>query len=258
VSEAAEPVVLVERRERVLVVTLNRPDARNAINLAVARAIAAALDQLDADSGLLVGILTGVPPGFSAGMDLKAFAAGELPLTQERGFAGLADRGPRKPLIAAVEGFALAGGFEVVLACDLVVAGRDARFGLPEVTRGLFAFGGGLVRLPRRIPANVAAEIALTGETASAERLHALGLVNRLVEAGHALEGALELAATIAANSPLGVRITKDVLGRQRSWSEDEAAGEQAVLREEVLAAPDAHEGAQAFAEKRAPRWATE
>jgi enoyl-CoA hydratase len=257
VSNAVEPVVLIERRERVLLVTLNRPQARNAINLAVAEAVSAAMDALDADGDLRVGVLTGVPPGFCAGMDLKAFAAGELPVVDGRGFAGLTEQGPRKPLIAAVEGFAVGGGFELVLACDLVVAAPDARFALPEVTRGLFAFAGGLVRLPRRIPANIAAEIALTGETVSAERLHELGLVNRLAAPGRALDGALELAATIAQHSPLGVRATKEVLASHWEWTAAKATQEQAALRDEVLAGPDAREGAAAFSQKRAPRWSS-
>lgn len=250
-------VVLVERRDRILVVTINRPEARNAIDRAVAHAIAAAMDELDGDAELLAGVVTGAPPGFSAGMDLKAFAAGQTPWIEGRGFAGITDRGPRKPLVAAVEGFAMAGGFEIVLACDLVVAARGARFALPEVKRGLFAGGGGLVRLPRRVPLNVASEMALTGEPLEAERLHELGLVNRLAEPGRALEVALELAAMIAANSPIGVRVSKAVLARQADWTSEEAVREQAALWEEVLAAPDAREGAAAFAEKRSPVWRT-
>jgi enoyl-CoA hydratase len=256
-SVALADAVIVERHDRALVLTLNRPQARNAIDLAMAQALAAALDELDRDEALRVGVLTGTPPCFSAGMDLKAFADGELPVVEGRGFAGVTERGSRRPLIAAVEGFAFGGGFEVVLACDLVVAARDARFALPEVTRGLFAFGGGLVRLPRRIPETVAAEIAFTGEPIGAERLHELGLVNRLAEPGGALALALELAAVIARNSPLGVRTSKDVLARQRTWSDADAVREQAVLRDAILAAPDAQEGAKAFADKRAPRWQT-
>ncbi len=257
-SEVAEQVVLVERRDRVLVLTLNRPAARNAIDLAMARALATALDHLDEDPHLCAGVITGAPPGFSAGMDLKAFSAGELPVVPGRGFAGIVDRGSRKPLIAAVEGFALGGGFEVVLACDLVVAAHDSLFGLPEVKRGLIAAFGGLVRLPRRIPEAIATEIALTGEPVAAPRLHELGLVNRLVEAGQALAGALELAGAIAANSPIAVRTSKDALTRQREWTAAAAGGEQQVLWERIVASADAREGAAAFAEKRAPRWQTD
>ena len=250
-------VLLVERRDHVLVVTINRPQARNAIDRAVAEALAAAMDQLDADQGLLAAILTGTPPGFSAGMDLKAFTAGETPWIDGRGFAGITDRPPAKPLIAAVEGFAMAGGFEIALACDLIVAARGAQFALPEVKRGLFAAGGGLVRLPRRVPANVASEIALTGEPILAERLHELGLVNRLTEPGGALALSLDLAALISANSPLGVRTTKAVLAAQEDWTSERAATEQASLWAEVLAGEDAQEGVRAFAEKRPPVWRT-
>jgi enoyl-CoA hydratase len=252
-----DQVVLLERRERVLVITLNRPDARNSINAAMAAAIAQALDTLDAEAGLLVGIVTGSPPGFCAGMDLKAFAAGERPWVAGRGFAGIVERGSRKPLIAAVEGFAMAGGFEVALACDLIVAARDARFAIPEVKRGLFAAGGALVRLPRSLPYQVAAEMALTGEPQSAARLHELGLLNGLCEAGGALTGALELAAAITPNSPLALRTTKQILRRERDWTSDAAWAEQSTLLDEMLAAPDALEGAVAFAQKRPPNWQT-
>jgi enoyl-CoA hydratase len=257
VSESAE-VVLTERRDHVLVVTLNRPDARNAVNAAVAQAVAAALDELDAEPELLVGIVTGAAPGFCAGMDLKAFAAGELPWVEGRGFAGLAQRGSRKPLIAAVEGFALAGGFEVALGCDLIVAARGARFAFPEVKRGLFAAGGGLLRLPVRLPYHVAAEMALTGDPLLAERLYELGLINRLVEPGEALAAAFELAAAITPNSPLSIRLTKEVLERAPDWTRQEAWIEQDELFEQIMAAPDAREGAIAFAEKRAPNWQTQ
>ena len=257
-SEVAEQVVLVERRDRVLVLTLNRPATRNAIDLAMARALAAALDGLDEDSSLGAGVITGAPPGFSAGMDLKAFAAGELPVVPGRGFGGIVDRGSRKPLIAAVEGFAFGGGFEVALACDLIVAARDSRFALPEVKRGLIAAFGGLVRLPRRIPEAIASEIALTGEPIAAPRLHELGLVNRLVEAGQACAAAVELAGAIAANSPIAVRTSKEALARQREWTANAAGAEQQALWERVVASPDAGEGAAAFAEKRAPRWQTD
>jgi enoyl-CoA hydratase len=250
-----DDVVLLERRDHVLVVTINRPRARNAIDRAVALAIAAAMDMLDTEGELRAGVITGTPPGFSAGMDLKAFAAGETPWIEGRGFAGIAERGSRKPLIAAVEGFALAGGFEVALACDLIVAAQGAQFALPEVKRGLFAGGGGLLALPRRLPLNLASEMALTGAPFPAERLHELGLVNRLVATGSAVAVALELAAAIAANSPLGVRSSKALL---RSGPSEEALREQAALWADVLAAPDAQEGATAFVAKRPPVWRTE
>jgi len=251
-------VVLVERREPLLLITLNRPAARNAVNGAMAAALAAALDELDGDGTLLVGVLAGAPPGFSAGMDLRAFAAGERPWIEGRGFAGITERSSRKPLIAAIEGFALAGGLEVALACDLIVAARDALLGIPEVTRGLFAAAGGLVRLPRRIPYHVAAEMALTGQPLAAGRLHELGLVNRLCESGQASSEAIELALAVAANSPLAVRTTKEILERQHDWSREEALKRQAEFFELIVAEPDALEGAAAFTQKRPPRWRTQ
>jgi enoyl-CoA hydratase len=189
------PVVLTETRGAVLVITLNRPDVRNAVDSALAAALAAALDALDADPALTVGVLTGAGKGFSAGMDLRAFTEGDLGLAGDRGFAGITRRAAEKPLIAAVEGFALAGGFEIALACDLIVAAAGSRFGLPEVSRSLLAAAGGLRRLPARAPASLAYEIALTGQPISAERAYEVGIVNRLAEPGRALDVALELAA---------------------------------------------------------------
>src|SRR5919197_3177710 len=195
--------VLTERRDGVLLITLNRPDARNAVNLALAEGVAAALDDLDASDDVAVGVLTGAGKGFCAGMDLKAFVAGERPWAGDRGFAGIAQRAADKPLIAAIEGFAVAGGLEVALACDLLVAARGAKLGIPEVKRSLVAAGGALRQLPRRIPYGIAMELALTGDPITAERAHELGLVNRLAEPGAALDGALELAAAISRNGPL-------------------------------------------------------
>ena len=179
-----EQAVLTERRERVLLITINRPDQRNAVNAAVAKGIAAALDELDADSELSLGVLTGAGKGFCAGMDLKAFVAGESAWAGDRGFAGITQRSADKPLIAAIEGFAVAGGLEIALACDLIVAARGARLGIPEVKRSLVAAGGGLLRLPRVLPRNIAMELALTGDPIEAERGYELGLVNRLAEPG--------------------------------------------------------------------------
>src|SRR5215212_6156383 len=196
----SEPAVLTETRDEVLLVTLNRPEQRNAVNRAVAEGIAAALDRLDADDALRVGVLAGAGKGFCAGMDLKAFVAGEKPTVAGRGFAGIVQRASAKPLIAAVEGFAVAGGFEIALACDLIVAARGARFGIPEVKRGLVAAGGALLRLPRRIPYHLAMELALTGDFVDAERAHEVGLVSRLVEPGDAVAVARELAAQVSAN----------------------------------------------------------
>ena len=196
----SDPAVLTERRDRVLVITLNRPDQRNAVNAAVAQGIAAALDELDSRADLSIGVITGAGKGFCAGMDLKAFVAGESPYAGDRGFAGITQRASIKPLIAAVEGFAVAGGLEIALSCDLIVAARGARLGIPEVKRSLVAAGGGLLRLPRMLPRNIAMELALTGEPIQAERGHELGLINRLSEPAQALDVALELAEQIAAN----------------------------------------------------------
>ena len=254
-SDPAESAVLVERRDGVLVITINRPEAKNAVNGAVAAGIAAALDDLDADDELRVGILTGAGGAFSAGMDLKAFLTGEVPVIEGRGLGGLTEAPPKKPLIAAVEGWALAGGFELMLACDLVVAAETARFGVPEVKRALVAGAGAAVLLPHRIPRTVALEMLLTGEPISATRAAELGLVNRVTPEGGALDGALELAATIAANGPLAVRITKQIALEARDWTFEEGWSKQSELMMPVFVSEDATEGATAFAEKRPPVW---
>jgi enoyl-CoA hydratase len=250
-----EQAVLTERRDGVLLITLNRPDARNAINLAVAEGVGGALDELDSDDGLSVGILTGAGKGFSSGMDLKAFVAGERPYFEDRGFAGIVQRPPEKPIIAAIEGFAVAGGFEVALACDLIVAARDAKLGIPEVKRSLVAAGGALMRLPRVMPFNLAMELALTGEPISAERMAELGVVNRVTDPGGALDAALELAGAIAANGPLALRASKRILREVSDWSEQEFWTRQGEIAGPVMMSEDAREGAIAFAEKRPPVW---
>jgi enoyl-CoA hydratase len=247
--------VLVERHGAISVITINRPTVRNAINQAVSHGISAALDELDANDGLGVAILTGAGGTFCSGMDLKAFVNGERPEIPGRGLAGLTEHVPRKPLIAAVEGYALAGGCEIVLACDLVVASSMARFGIPEVTRGLVAGAGGLVRLPRKIPRQIALEYALTGAHFTADEAHRWGLVNRVCAEGEALVVALELATVILANAPLAVQMTKRIMAESVSWGEDESWDRQRSLVDEVLATDDAREGALAFSEKRAPRW---
>jgi enoyl-CoA hydratase len=249
-----EPV-LTERRDGVLLITLNRPEARNAVNTALAEGIAGALDELDADGDLSVGVLTGAGKGFSAGMDLKAFVAGEKAWVGDRGFAGIVQRSARKPLIAAVEGFAMAGGLEIALACDLIVASREARLGVPEVKRSLVAAGGALRRLPQRLPLGVAMELALTGDPISAERGYELGLVNRVTEPGGAVDAALELAAAIARNAPLSLAATKEIILRQRDWSDEEFWSRQSEISDPVFASEDAREGATAFSEKRDPVW---
>ncbi len=250
----SSPVEL-DRGDGVLLVTINRPDARNAINTETAQALADAMQELDADSTLTAGIITGAGGTFCAGMDLKAFLAGERPSIGARGFAGIVEQPPAKPLIAAVEGFALAGGFEIVLACDLVVAAEDAVFGLPEVKRGLVAAGGGLLRLPEHAPYRLAMEWALTGRRVPAAEAHAAGLINRLVPAGEALAAAQELARSVAANGPLAVRATKQVMSGARDWSAEERFIRQREITEPVRASDDAKEGARAFAEKRSPVW---
>ena len=250
-----QSAVLTERRERVLVITINRPEQRNAVNLPVAEGIAAALESLDATDELSVGVLTGAGKGFCAGMDLKAFVTGQRPWVGDRGFGGITQRSADKPLIAAVEGFALAGGLEVALACDLIVASRGTRLGIPEVKRSLVAAGGGLLRLPRALPRNVAMELALTGEPIDAERAYALGMVNRLTEPGEALSGALELAEQVATGGPLALRATKRVLREATDWPDTEFFARQGEIVEPVMASEDAREGAQAFAERRAPEW---
>jgi enoyl-CoA hydratase/carnithine racemase len=249
-----EPV-LTERRDGVLLITLNRPEARNAVNLALAEGVAAALDELDDSTDLGAGVLTGAGKGFSAGMDLKAFVAGERPWVGDRGFAGIVQRASRKPLIAAIEGFGVAGGLEVALACDLIVAARGAKLGIPEVKRSLVAAGGALRRLPQRLPYGVAMELALTGDPIDAERAYELGLVNRLAEPGGAVDAAVELAAAIARNGPLALEATKATLQQQADWTETEFWQRQAELAEPVMRSEDAREGATAFAEKREPVW---
>lgn len=247
--------ILTEEREGVLVITINRPEVKNAINTAAAVGIAAALDELDARDDLAAGVLTGAGSSFCTGMDLKAFLAGEKPSVPVRGFAGIVEKPADKPLIAAVEGYAVAGGFEVVLACDMVVASSSATFGLPEVRRGLVAAGGGLMRLAARVPYALAAEWALTGGFVPAQRAYEAGLVNRLTPPGSALDGALELAAAIAANGPLAVRASKRILAESPSWPASEAFDRQRAISVPVRESADAREGATAFREKRAPVW---
>ena len=247
--------LLTERRDRVLLITLNRPDARNAVNLAMAEGMSAALDELDSDDELSVGVIAGEGKGFSSGMDLKAFASGERPWAGDRGFAGIVQKPADKPLIAAIEGFAVAGGLEIALACDLIVAARDAKLGVPEVKRGLVAAGGALRQLPRRLPGALAMELALTGETITAERAAELGMVNRLTDPGNALDGALELAGRLAENAPLALRASKTVLRQQYAWDDEAFWQKQGEITGPVFTSEDAIEGATAFTEKRAPNW---
>jgi enoyl-CoA hydratase len=250
-------VIERERRGRVEIVALNRPEARNAVNGEVAQSIEAALDDVESDDDVWAVVITGRGPTFSAGADLKAVAAGhglEL-MTKRGGFGGITQRDFPKPLIAAVNGPALAGGFEIVLSCDLVVAADDALFGLPEVKRGLFASAGGLVRLPKRVPLALATEVAITGEPIDARRAHALGLVNRVVPRDQVLDEALALAERIAANAPIAVRNSLRMVREAGDLSDADAWELNNELMAEVGGSKDAIEGATAFAEKREPRW---
>jgi len=250
-----QPAVLTERRGNVLLITLNRPQVRNAVNAALAEGVGKALDELDADGELSVGVLTGAGGFFCAGMDLGAFVKGESPWYGDRGFAGIAQRSADKPLIAAIEGFAVAGGMEIALACDLIVSAQGAKLGIPEVKRSLVAAGGALLRLPRRMPYHVVMELALTGDPFPAERFHELGLVNRLTPPGGAVDAALELAATLAKNGPLGLRAAKKILQEQWDWSSEEMWAKQGEISGPVMVSEDAKEGASAFKGKREPVW---
>lgn len=243
--------ILTETRGRVLLITLNRPEARNAVNSALGEALVAAVGALDSDNGLTAGVLTGAGGGFSAGMDLKAFAAEGPP----KGFGQFLQNGSRKPLIAAVEGFALAGGLEIALSCDLIVAAKGVKLGLPEVNKGLFAAGGGLFRLPARVPYGVAMEMALTSDPITAEYAHQLGLVSRLAETGKAAEVALELAERIARNAPLAVVASKQIVRETRGLTEADCWVLQAPISTRIFTSEDAKEGPRAFAEKREPKW---
>jgi enoyl-CoA hydratase len=245
----------MESADGVLTITLNRPDAKNAVNLALARGIAAAIDELESSNELRVAIITGSSGTFCSGMDLKAFVTGELPVVEGRGFAGMCEYTPSKPVIAAVEGYALAGGFEVAISCDLIVAADNAKFGIPEVKRGLAAGAGGLAKLPRQIPPRIAMELALTGDFISAQRALELGLINQVVPAGTALDAARALAAKIAANGPLAVAASKRVVVESQDWNTGNMFREQEIILQPIFTSEDAIEGATAFAEKRAPNW---
>jgi enoyl-CoA hydratase len=247
--------VLVEVDGGVAVITINRPEARNAVNGAVSAGIAAAVDDLDTRKDVRVLIVTGAGGTFCAGMDLKGFLSGDNPLAGGRGFGGITERPPAKPVIAAVEGYALAGGFEIVLSCDLVVASEEAKFGLPEVTRGLAAGAGGLLKLQHRIPYHRAMEIVLTGERVPAAELHQAGLISRVVPAGQALSAARELAGRVAANAPLAVTASKRVIVESAGWAPGEAQAKQGEIINPIFVSADAQEGAVAFAEKRPPAW---
>jgi enoyl-CoA hydratase len=255
VSSDDPEVVLVERASGVLTMTINRPGQKNAVDHEVAVKLADAVDTLDGDPALSVGILTGAGGSFCAGMDLKAFARGELPVLSGRGFGGLTRAAISKPLIAAVEGWAVGGGFELALACDLIVAAEDARFGFPEVTRGLVASEGGLIRLPHSLPYHIAIGMLLTGDPLQATVAKQFGLVNELTESGSALTAAQALAGRVAANAPLALAAVKAVIRAAQGLDDAAAFSRQDELIVGVTGSEDAREGAQAFAEKRPPVW---
>ena len=247
--------VLVEHDDGLVIITINRPHVRNAVNRAVSYGVCEAIDEMERRPDLRLAILTGAGGNFCAGMDLKAFAQGEITRVEGRGILGIAYTPPKKPLIAAVEGYALAGGFEAVLACDLLIASRTAMFGLPEAKRGLAAAAGGLLRLPRNIPPRIAMEMALTGAMVSAQRLERYGLINVLVEPGEALAEAKRMGREILANAPLSVELSKRVMVEQSDWPLDEMFARQDAVLGHLLRSNDAREGATAFVEKRAARW---
>ncbi|MFF3592872.1 crotonase/enoyl-CoA hydratase family protein [Streptomyces sp. NPDC002387] len=247
--------VRTQRAGTTLLITIDRPQARNSVNAVVATLLAKALDELEADPELRTGVLTGAGGTFSAGMDLKAALRGESPNVPGRGFGGVAEVERTKPLIAAVEGWAMGGGFELALACDLIVAAEDAHFGLPEVKRGLIAAGGGVIRLPRRIPYHLAMEFLLTGEPVSGARAGELGLANRVVPTGQAVEQALLLAEQLAANAPLALAAVKEVTLAADGAPEAEAFAAQRTVMAGLMASADVREGMTAFAERRTPRW---
>lgn len=253
--ENGQPILRTEVRGNVLVIELNRPHAKHAFHGALARALSDTLDRYESEPAQRVAVLTGSGGSFSSGQDLKALLSGDRGHTEQRGGFGIMKRPPNKPLIAAIEGYAVAGGFELALCCDLIVAARDAMFGLPEVKRGLVAVGGGLFRLPRRIPYHVAMEMALTGELVGAERMRELGLVSRIAEPGGALDAALALAAAIAENGPVALRATKQIVAHGVDWSDEEGFREQMRFATPAFQSEDAKEGPRAFAEKRKPIW---
>jgi enoyl-CoA hydratase len=256
-ADSNKQTVVREQRGRVAILRIDRPEARNAVNADVSRAMEAALDACEADDETLAVVITGTGEVFCAGADLKRVAAGggAQIATKRGGFGGITTRDFPKPLIAAVNGHALAGGFEIVLACDLVVAAHDANFGIPEVKRGLFAAAGALIRLPKRIPTATAMELALTGDAIDAARAFQLGLVNRVVERADVLDAALQLAERVCANAPVAVRNSRRMVREAPDLTEAEAWPRNDELAMEVFSTKDAIEGATAFAEKRPPEW---
>lgn len=252
----SEALVLTEKKGRVLIITINRPQARNALTYETSFALADAIDQLENDDDISLGILRGQGEHFCAGMDLKEFAKTQRrAVVPGRGLGGLCEALPKKPLIAAVEGYALAGGFELCLACDLIIASNTSKFGLPEAKRGLVPGSGGMLRMPHRVPYPIAMEILLTGDMLTSQRAHELGLINQLVEPGQALDAALAMADKIAANGPLALQVIKQVVNEARTWSNQDMFALQQPRMQHIFSSEDAKEGATAFAEKRDPVW---
>lgn len=250
----SEQSILTERQDHILVITINRPEAKNAFDDSAAQGMSRAVDELDADESLFLAIITGAGGNFSAGADLRAVSKGETASTERGGF-GIFKRPPKKPVIAAVEGFAVGGGMELCMACDMVVAASDAKFGLPEVRHNVVALGGGLFRTQRRIPHNIAMEFLLTGDMQSAATLQQWGFVNRITEPGKALAGALELAERVLRNGPTALAATKQVVRMSEDWTEAEAWERQMPVVKPALEAQDRNEGVAAFLEKRSPVW---
>jgi len=253
-TDISEQAVITERRGHILIITINRPEVKNACNLAVAQGVSAAMDKLDAEDDLFIGVITGAGGNFSAGADLKAAIRGERAVTDRGGF-GLFRRPSRKPLIAAVEGYAVGGGLELCLSCDLIVAARDARMGLPEVRHNVVAVGGGLFRLPKRIPYHIAMELALTGQFKTAEFFERIGLVNRLVEPGQALESAVAFANELLVNGPTALAASKEIIFQSANWTDEDGWERQSPIAASALNSEDRVEGLKAFAEKRKPSW---
>ena len=253
-TDISEQAVITERRGHILIVTINRPEVKNACNLAVAQGVSAAMDKLDAEDDLFIGVITGAGGNFSAGADLKAVTRCERAVTNRGGF-GLFRRPSRKPLIAAVEGYAVGGGLELCLSCDLIVAARDAKMGLPEVRHNVVAVGGGLFRLPKRIPYHIAMELALTGQFKTAEFFERIGLVNRLVEPGQALESAVDFANELLVNGPTALAASKEIIFQSANWTDEDGWERQSPIAASALNSEDRAEGVKAFAEKRKPSW---
>ena len=247
--------IKTERSGHLLVITINRPEARNAFDRETGEGMSAAMDLLDEDDSLFVGVITGAGGTFCAGADLKAVARGERAGTEKRGGFGLFRKPANKPLIAAVEGYAVGGGLELCLSCDLIVAAHNAKLGLPEVRNGVVAVGGGLFRLPKRMPYHLAMELALTGDIRPVEFFHRHGLINRLVEPGSALDEAKKLAESLIVSSPLAMAASKAIMSRAHDWTDDDGWAQQMALCSKALQSEDRKEGLKAFAEKRKPNW---